>query len=543
MGEAQEEQENNEGNQIPCLQENGQDNIFSIVEKSQKDLMNSLFQRVQANPEITKELLELLEVIEDDHKKWRHYKRERASAHHRITLEEISVELKNFQNRKKEYSKYSVQGIMAAVFSGEFKKALFNPCLIRQNSKGENVILAGHSRNEAFNRLDMIYKDKMNEFSKTVKNEIHELCEMYKYDYKTLPSIVQTWCKKHDYYFDKLPCLFIHNISFDDAQTIALMSNALGTAETDIERACVYRQMRISKKTWEEIEIFGKQCEKNNRSRIKAYSYLNPNGKMTCALDAFEKSRDDRTILEKIAIRIGNIRKKHPDLSDLHEDEIYSWLLNQWGYGTSKGQIKDQVSFMYFIDKKIQVLKLRGKFAADKMLNIAWYTETSAIILEFSRMVKEKEQAIRSSQRELNKAIKQKAMASLEDKSWIMSPEAQENIKKLEAMISDLGEKLEWEYKDCEEIKKQEEIIEQYVTAARKKDKSANTTQPNTENNLFSDNGEFDKFIDFGYIQKKIEKLISVTAVQHRNAAELKKTKFTILKAVKSEISINFDEV
>jgi hypothetical protein len=50
---------------------------------------------------------------------------------------------------------------------------------------------------------------------------------------------------------------------------------------------------------------------------------------MTCALDAFEKSRDDRTILEKIAIRIGNIRKKHPDLSDLHEDEIYSWLLNQ----------------------------------------------------------------------------------------------------------------------------------------------------------------------------------------------------------------------
>jgi hypothetical protein len=69
MGEAQEEQENNEGNQIPCLQENGQDNIFSIVEKSQKDLMNSLFQRVQANPEITKELLELLEVIEDDHKK------------------------------------------------------------------------------------------------------------------------------------------------------------------------------------------------------------------------------------------------------------------------------------------------------------------------------------------------------------------------------------------------------------------------------------------------------------------------------------------
>jgi hypothetical protein len=32
-------------------------------------------------------------------------------------------------------------------------------------------------------------------------------------------------------------------------------------------------------------------------------------------------------------------------------------------------------------------------------------------------MVKEKEQAIRSSQRELNKAIKQKAMASLEDKS------------------------------------------------------------------------------------------------------------------------------
>jgi hypothetical protein len=318
-------------NKIVASHKKKSDNLFSVKEKEKKDLTDTLFQRVKKNPDpkVVKELLELLDVIEDDHSKGRYYKRERASAYHRITLEEVSVELKSFQNRKTEYSKYSVQGIMVAVFSDEFKKALLNPCILRQNPEGKNVILAGHSRSEAFYRLSMIYQDKMHELSQAVQEELHELCKMYKYEYNALPYMVQMWCKKHDYNFDKLPCLFIHNLSFNQAQTIAMMSNALATVETDVERANVYRCMRGAEKTNHEIDLFGRRCEKNNRPRIKAYSYLNPNGLAITSLERFESNQDESHVIKRIAKWIGYLRQRHQNLSNLHEDELFDRLFDK----------------------------------------------------------------------------------------------------------------------------------------------------------------------------------------------------------------------
>jgi hypothetical protein len=200
---------------------------------------------------------------------------------------------------------------MGAVFSERFKKALLNPCILRQNPEGRNVILAGHSRTEAFYRLSMIYQDRMHELSKEVQDELHELCEMYKCEYKALPYIVQTRCKKHDYYFDKLPSLFIHDISLDDARTIALMSNALASAETDIERANVYRCMRETKRTIQEIDLFGRICERSNRSRVRAYSFLNPDGLAISSLDRFESNQDESHIIKRIARWIGHLREKN----------------------------------------------------------------------------------------------------------------------------------------------------------------------------------------------------------------------------------------
>lgn len=217
-------------------------------------------------------------------------------------MEEIHIDLENFQNRRAPYSEYSVQGIIDAIYSGEFKKALFNPLILRKNGDGKNYILAGHSRHEAFCRLKKLAE--------------------------TDPFIAD-FCKKHEYHFDKIPALFIHDISFDDAKTIALMSNALASAETDVERADVYRHMRHSMKTSEEIEKFGKKCEKANRPRIRSYSFLESNGLTMDTLYAFETGEDSTNLIKTIARRIGELRRKLPEISKVHENELFDRLLNK----------------------------------------------------------------------------------------------------------------------------------------------------------------------------------------------------------------------
>lgn len=192
-------------------------------------------------------------------------------------MDDISVDLKNFQNRRTPYSEYSVQGIIDAIRSGTFKKALFAPCILWKSPKGENFILAGHSRNEAFLRLR----------------------ELYKTD-----TQIQERCHTHDYCFDELPCLYVNDINFEDAKTIALMSNALATAEMDVERANVYRCMAEIGKTHQEIESFGRKCEKSNRYRIRAYSYLAENGMATDALYRFDTGNEQNYILKRLSYRL-----------------------------------------------------------------------------------------------------------------------------------------------------------------------------------------------------------------------------------------------
>jgi hypothetical protein len=90
-------------------------------------------------------------------------------------------------------------------------------------------VLAGHSRYEAFKRLSTTYKDDLD---------------------------VQTYCKQHNCDFNNLPSLILNDINFEDARMVALMSNALATAETDVERSDVYRHMRMMGKEKKHIEEF-----------------------------------------------------------------------------------------------------------------------------------------------------------------------------------------------------------------------------------------------------------------------------------------------
>lgn len=319
--------------------------VFDIQAHTQKKWYDALIQRVQKNPERIEKLHEALNVMDEDKEKWRNYEREWASAHHKIPLEKINIDLENFQNRRAPYSEYSVQGIIDAIYSGEFKKALFNPLILRKNGDGKNYILAGHSRHEAFCRLKKLAE--------------------------TDPFIAD-FCKKHEYYFDTIPALFIHDISFDDAKTIALMSNALASAETDVERADVYRHMRHSMKTSEEIEKFGKKCEKANRPRIRSYSFLESNGLTMDTLYAFETGEDSANLIKTIARRIGELRRKLPEISKVHENELFDRLLNKWIYGKNKQkwELYRMEDFIDLVKNHVQALKIRWELDPHTPLNI-----------------------------------------------------------------------------------------------------------------------------------------------------------------------------
>jgi hypothetical protein len=366
-------EEKDKKNEIGDLQNNGQGSLFPVEENNDKELVDALIQRVKANPAVAKQLHDVLDVIEDDHNKWRYFERERESASHRIPLDKISLDLESFQNREDEYSEDSVLGIMDAVFSDWFKKPLLSPCILWQNPRGNSVILAGHSRNEAFNRLDKIYRDDMESFSEDVKKIIQKRCQDNNHDYATLPATVQDRCKRHTYYFDKLRCLYIHDINFEDAKTIALMSNALASVETDRERANVYRCMRETGRDHHEIETFGRRCEKSNRSRIRSYAYLAKRGLAMDRIRAFDKGIENKFEVKKIAHRLGELRRKNLDLSDIHENELFDWLVNKWVYGKNKNkwEIYTMDVFIDVVERHIEQLKTNSEFGSDRLLNMS----------------------------------------------------------------------------------------------------------------------------------------------------------------------------
>lgn len=135
--------------------------------------------------------------------------------------------------------------------------------------------------------------------------------------------------KKFNFSFSCISGVIMDDIDSYDARFIALMSNALATIETDTERADIYRTFRELHKEKAFIEEFGRKCEKSNRPRIEAYSFLNRNGLTIQALENFENNLDDSNIIKRVALWIGNIRKKRPELSNIHENELVEWLLEK----------------------------------------------------------------------------------------------------------------------------------------------------------------------------------------------------------------------
>lgn len=245
---------------------------------------------------------------------------------HSIPVKDIQLYLKKFQNRETPYSEESVQRILTAAHSGTFRFEEFDPVLLWRAPDGHLYMLSGHSRLEAFTRLS---------------NEGNTR-------------------------FNKIPAKIVA-VPQAEAEEIALRSNTLSTKEKDYERAMFYRKQIEIGRSYAQIIETARKNEGKDAMRIVAYAYLNPFGKAFTALKSLEGGDPtSQQIIKSIAQWIGEARMKFPMLSNMHEDEIYTWLVN----GAFGKQYKQKNDFLKKIAQTIQQRTTFGNFDADKPLNL-----------------------------------------------------------------------------------------------------------------------------------------------------------------------------
>ena len=257
-----------------------------------------------------------------------------------IPIFDLNFDTKNFQNREDEYSETSVNRIIDAVADGEFNWAVFDPITVWHNpSDGKIYVLSGHSRSEAFRRLAM--------------------------------QGAQAQGRK----FDKIPAK-IFDGTFEQARELALNSNTLSTKETDIERANYYRERRakLMERGGKPSEIrkqlleLARKNEGKNANRIIYLSYLTPRGITYDALKNLQNAgTQDRERMTVAAEWIGHLRYQFPQLTEMHENELYRFLITNGHYGSD---VRNFADFAKRVQTAIEKNTEWGNFNADKALNM-----------------------------------------------------------------------------------------------------------------------------------------------------------------------------
>lgn len=302
------------------------------------------------------------------------------SAVYLIPVRDISFDRALFQNRDSEYSEESVNRIIEAVNNGSFKWEVFDPILLWKNGK-KLIVLSGHSRTEAFTLL----------------------AQMGNKDFKKIPAKIIEATRA-------------------EARKIALESNTLSTNETDTERANYYRQLREQEGLPpKSVEQAAKKNEGKDANRILNYSFLNRNGKALFALKALEGKDDTSNLnIKSVANWIGAARRRYPQLSNLHEDELYTWLIGG-AYGRQYTRLEDFLNKVYIT---IQQRTQFGKFDQDKALNIQNLGMQSHGEQQYNAMRSELLINVRRMEKDYKEKIKEleRREASQADKNRILQP-------------------------------------------------------------------------------------------------------------------------
>ncbi|MGB1205320.1 MAG: hypothetical protein ACPG5B_06735 [Chitinophagales bacterium] len=263
-------------------------------------------------------------------------------------LDKIHIDTKSFQQRKQAFSEESVQRIIRAVENGTFRWEILDAFLLWRNPQNKRTyVLASHSRLEAFKRL---YAKKI---------------------------------RVNGRGFGRAPVKII-DATYEEAMTIALMSNTLSTPETIIERANYYRILMANGTNLAKIERTAKEYEGKNASTILSYMYLNPNGKALNAAGRLQNAEaNSRRIAESTAAWLGFTRKRLPNLSNLHEDEMYDFLIQT----KNRAKFRRNAEFSKFIRKIVERRTVDSDFGPNAILNLKNAKRVEAVLDNYKIML------------------------------------------------------------------------------------------------------------------------------------------------------------
>lgn len=269
-----------------------------------------------------------------------------------VPLDHIQINTRLFQGREKEFSARSVDNIIADVRAGRFIWENLDPITLWRSPQGELFLLSGHSRLEAFRRL----------------------------------AAAGEAASGKD--FRRIPAKILENVPTEVAKTVALESNTLSTKETDIERAAYYRKLRQDGTAEKTILDMVKKNEGRNWTNIYAYTFLNPNGRTWATLRQFAEGEDtSATLAKSLAKWIGQARRSLPLLTNEHENELFTWLFEDRGYGTGSHQVSNEREFGDKVAEFVQKNTFFGTFDAEKPLNIRNSLLKSPAEQEFDRQI------------------------------------------------------------------------------------------------------------------------------------------------------------
>lgn len=232
-----------------------------------------------------------------------------------LSIDKIFVDPPRFQNRSK-LNETTVKNIV-----DNFKETDLDPLVIWLDNKDDKFyLLAGHHRLEALKRLNK--------------------------------NIVPVKIANKDYPSEK-----------DAIRYARELSNSNRTLETPIERAKIYRDKIAAGLSKKEIEQQAAK-EGKNKTFILNLAYLNPKGSVIQALESFDSVTDKQNSneIEKQADWIGAARKQFTELTNAHENEMFTFLNDS----ASSKRMKTKASFLQYINSAAGAFD----FDPSKILNL-----------------------------------------------------------------------------------------------------------------------------------------------------------------------------
>lgn len=161
-----------------------------------------------------------------------------------------------------------------------------------------------------------------------------------------------------------LPVDVIDTPSFDEAVELARNSNNLGTAETPVERAKMYRDMRAGGASESDITKAADQYEGKNSLTIRSLSQLDPDSVALQNLRLKGSDADTYRTLEEAAEWTGKVQAAFPEFNRQRQNEVYHYLLD------NRDDFRGINSFKDFVQRAYDVASVDGGFDPEKSLHL-----------------------------------------------------------------------------------------------------------------------------------------------------------------------------